>query len=61
MVTSVRNGKVGEFNAVKNLSLGFSGSYEVEPVGLDRVEELLHWSSQFRDEPSQLPPSQLPR
>lgn len=36
--------QVGEFNDVKNLSLGFSGSYEVEPQ-LERVHQLLRWSS----------------
>jgi hypothetical protein len=51
--------QVGEFNSVKNLSLGFSGSYEVEPE-LERVRQLVEWSSGLNDTSisSQLPATQ---
>ena len=54
--------QVGEFNGVKNLSLGFSGSYEVEPEQ-ERVQQLLSWSSGLSSSNglSQLPASQPSR
>jgi len=49
--------QVGEWNNVKNLSIGFSGSYEVEPNN-PRVEDLVSWSNILQNSQSQ-PPSQL--
>lgn len=61
-VLAVKGATVGEFNGVKNLSLGFSGSLEVEPAGVERVQQLVAWSHHLQDSSfSQLSASQLPR
>ena len=33
-----------EFNSIKNLNIGFSGSYEVEP-DVPGVQDLVQWAS----------------
>ena len=45
-VVVVRGAWVKEYMGIKNLSLPTSGSYEVEPKGVQGVEELMAWRTQ---------------
>jgi len=43
-VITIKGAKVKEFNSIKNLNIGFSGSYEVEP-DVPGVQELVEWAA----------------
>jgi len=51
-ILAIKGAKVGEWNNCKNLSIGFTGSYEVEPEH-PRVLQLAEWASQLRDTSNQ--------
>jgi len=57
-VIAIKGAKVGEWNQVKNLSLGFSGDYEVEPDNA-RVEDLIAWSNTLKADQLSQAPTQL--
>jgi len=46
-IIAIKGAKLNEFNGTKNLSLGFSGAYEVAPE-LPEVAELEDWASGLR-------------
>jgi len=51
-IIAIKGAKINEFNGIKNISLGFSGTYEVAPK-LPEVEELEAWASGLRGVVSQ--------
>ena len=55
-VIAIKGFKVGEWNQVKNLSLGFY--YEVEPDNA-RVEDLIAWSNTLKADQLSQAPTQL--
>jgi len=57
-VIAVKGAKVGEWNGAKNLSIGFTGSYEVEPEN-ERVKQLVDWSVGQLGATQLMPGSQL--
>jgi len=48
VILAVKGAKLTEYNGVKNLSLGFSGSYEIAPPDMQEVEDLEEWASGIR-------------
>jgi len=46
-IIAIKGAKVAEFNGVKNISLGFSGTYEASP-SVPEAEELEAWASELR-------------